>query len=68
MIKMLQNFDCIRNTIKIFTLDNAQPFKDAKFIMFPVRGTCEIKKNDITLEKKHLVVNNLEELRSILDL
>lgn len=65
MIKTLNHIG--RETVRTFTLDKAQPVKDPIFMLFPVKGTLEVKKlNGAPLAKKKITVGSYTELRKVM--
>lgn len=65
MIKMLNRIG--RETVRIFTLEKAQPVKDPIFLLFPVKGTLEVKNlNGAPTVKKIMTVGSYKELMGVM--
>lgn len=58
------------NTLKKFFLDRPQPYKDPRYMDFPVEGTLVVSKikngRPKPVEKSHIKVRNILELTKIM--
>lgn len=56
-----------RETVKIFTLETPQPVKDPHFLLFPLKGTLEVRKlNGLPLTRKRITIASYKELKKVL--
>jgi hypothetical protein len=65
VIKILNHVG--RESVRVFTLEKAQPVKDPLFMLFPVRGTLEVKAiNGSPVAKKKITVRSYKELMKVM--
>lgn len=56
-----------RETVRSFILEKAQPVKDPLFMLFPVKGTLEVKKhNGVPVTRKKVTVDSYKELMELI--